>query len=270
MKRKLDKEDKCNEAKAKWLGIIMTQCLPKMKDKLEAQSTELEKLEDDSDVIGLSDVIKELVSNAGGVRNKFVIINESLNEHGKRFLQQVEVIEAVWGNVVPPCHDNDSAKDKESARNQHSASCPRLPSQDSQLIVWEQTLVGSLEEHRQTLAVGSSQLDLCWSVAKLLHHMVCLLMDVPSVKQQHLLDVALDGHWREGQMPMLMLRLFLGGMDQAPHKAAVDELNDNCVVGKDVCPADVQAAIMVLTNRRGCGGEPFWWFVSGEFCPAVN
>jgi len=72
MKRKLDKEDEHNEDKAKLFGIIMTQCLPEMKDKLEAQSTELEKLEDDNDVIGLSDVTKELVHNAGGVRNKFV------------------------------------------------------------------------------------------------------------------------------------------------------------------------------------------------------
>jgi len=44
-------------------------------------------------------------------------------------------------------------------------------------------------------------------------------------------------------------------MDQARHKTAVDELNDNCVLGKDVCPADAPAAIMVLTNRRGCGGS---------------
>jgi len=38
MKRKLDKEDKCNEDKAKLFRIIMTQCSPEMKDKLEAQS----------------------------------------------------------------------------------------------------------------------------------------------------------------------------------------------------------------------------------------
>jgi len=97
--------------------------------------------------------------------------NESPNEHGKRFLQQVEVVEAVLGKLVPPCHDNDNAKDKESAHNQHLAS------------------------------------------------------------------------------------LFLGGTDQARHKAAVDELNNNCVLGKDLYPADVPAAIMVLTNRRGCGGS---------------
>jgi len=151
-----------------------------MKDKLEAQSTELDKVEDDNDVIGLLDMIKELVHNAGGVRNKFVIMqllnrtlcgrgntqrpNESLNECGKRFLQQVEVVEAAWGKLVPPCHENDNAKGQESARNQHLAS------------------------------------------------------------------------------------LFLGGTDQARYKAAVDELNDNCVLGKDVHPADVPAAIMVLTN----------------------
>jgi len=125
--------------------------------------------------------------NAGGVRNKFVIMqslnrtlygrgntqrpNESLNEHGKRFLQQVEVIEAVWGKLVPPCHESDNAKEKESARNQHLAS------------------------------------------------------------------------------------LFLGGTDQARYKAAVNELNNNYVLGKDVHPADVPAAIMVLTNRRGYGGS---------------
>ena len=38
-------------------------------------------------------------------------------------------------------------------------------------------------------------------------------------------------------------------------KAAVDELNNNCVLGKDVHPADVPAAIMVLTNRRVCSGS---------------
>jgi len=180
MKRKLDKEDKHNEDKAKLFRIIMTQCSPEMKAKLEAQSTELDKLEDDSDVIGLLDVIKERVHNAGGVRNKFVIMqslnrtlhgrgntqrpNESLNECGKRFLQQVEVIEAVWGKLVPPCHENDIDKEKESARNQCLAS------------------------------------------------------------------------------------LFLGGTDQARCKTAVDELNDNYVLGKDVHPPDVPAAIMMLTN----------------------
>jgi len=165
----------------------MTQCSPEMKDKLEAQSTELEKLEDDNNVIGLSDVIKELVCNAGGVRNKFVIMqslnralcgrgntqrpNESPNEHVKRFLQQVEVVEAVWGKFVPSCHESDSAKEQESACNQCLAS------------------------------------------------------------------------------------LFLGGTDQARYKGAVDELNNNCVLGKDVHPADVPSAIMVLTNRRGHGGS---------------
>jgi len=187
MKRKLDKEDEHNEDKAKSLGIIMKQCSREMKDKPEAQSTELDELEDDNDVIGLLDTIKELVCNAGGVRNKFVIMqslnrslrgrgntqrpNESLNEHGKRFLQQVEVVEDVWGKLIRPCHENDNAKDEESARNQHLAS------------------------------------------------------------------------------------LFLGGTVQARCKAAVDELNNNCVLGMDVHPADVPAAIMVLTNCRGHGGS---------------
>jgi len=58
MKRKLDKEDKYNEDKAKLFGIMMTQCLPEMKDKPEAQQTELEKLEDNNDVIGLLDMIQ--------------------------------------------------------------------------------------------------------------------------------------------------------------------------------------------------------------------
>jgi len=124
MKRKLDKEEKYNEDKAKLFRIIMTQCSPEMKGKLEAQSTELDKLEDDNDVIGLLNMIKEFVYNADGVKNKFVIMqllnrtlygrnntqrpNGSLNEYGKRFLQQVEVVEAVWGKLVPPCRENDS------------------------------------------------------------------------------------------------------------------------------------------------------------------
>jgi len=44
--------------------------------------------------------------------------NESLNEHGKKFMQKVEVIEAVWGKLVPPSHNNDNANDEEHARNQ--------------------------------------------------------------------------------------------------------------------------------------------------------
>jgi len=42
MKRKLDKEEKYNEDKAKLLGIIVTKCSPEMKDKLDAQSTEFD------------------------------------------------------------------------------------------------------------------------------------------------------------------------------------------------------------------------------------
>jgi len=84
------------------------------------KSTELEKLEDDNAVMGLLGMTKELVHNAGDVRNKFVIMqslsrtlhgrgntqrpNKSLNEHGERSMQQVEAIEAVWGKLVPPCH----------------------------------------------------------------------------------------------------------------------------------------------------------------------
>jgi len=84
MKRKSDKEDEHNEDEAKLFRIIMTQCSPEMKDEPEAQSTELDKLEDDNDVIGLLDMIKELVHNAGGVRNKFVVM-QSLNRtlHGR-------------------------------------------------------------------------------------------------------------------------------------------------------------------------------------------
>jgi len=52
-----------------------------------------------------------------------------------------------------------------------------------------------------------------------------------------------------------LANLFLGGTDQAHCNAAVDELNINGVLGKDVCPADVPAAIMVLTNCRGHGGS---------------
>jgi len=47
---------------------------------------------------------------------------------------------------------------------------------------------------------------------------------------------------------------FLQGTDQTCCKAAVDELNGNCVLGEDVCPAGVPADVMVLTNRRGHGG----------------
>jgi len=60
---------------------------------------------------------------------------------------------------------------------------------------------------------------------------------------------------KESAHNQCLASLFLGGTDQACYRAAVDELNNNYVLGKDVCPADVPAAIMVLTNRRGCGGS---------------
>jgi len=44
--------------------------------------------------------------------------NESPNEHGKKFIQKVEVVEAVWGKLVLPSHNNDNANDEESAHNQ--------------------------------------------------------------------------------------------------------------------------------------------------------
>jgi len=74
MKRKLDKEDNRNDNNAKLFGIIMTKCSSAMKDELKAQSTELEKLEDDNDGVGLLDMTKALVCNTSGVRNKFVVM----------------------------------------------------------------------------------------------------------------------------------------------------------------------------------------------------
>jgi len=59
---------------------------------------------------------------------------------------------------------------------------------------------------------------------------------------------------KESAQNQCLASLFLGGTDLARYKAAVDELNNNYVLGKDVYPADVPTAIMVLTNRRGYGG----------------
>ena len=88
MKRKLNKEVKHCDDNVKLFRIIMTQCLHEMKDKPKAQSTELEKPEDDGDVMGLLDMSKELFHNIGGVRNKFVIM-QSLNRtlHGRGNVQ---------------------------------------------------------------------------------------------------------------------------------------------------------------------------------------
>ena len=43
--------------------------------------------------------------------------------------------------------------------------------------------------------------------------------------------------------------LFLGGVDLGCYKAAVDELNNNYILGKDVYPADIPTAINILTNH---------------------
>jgi len=67
IKRTLDKEDECSEDKTKLFKTTTTQ-------RRAAQSTALDKLEDDNTAIGLLDMIKELTCNAGEFRNKFVIM----------------------------------------------------------------------------------------------------------------------------------------------------------------------------------------------------
>lgn len=83
-------------------------------------------------------MIKELIYNTGGVRNKFAIAQssnrtlcgrsstqrpgESLHDCGERFLVQVATVEAVIGNLLPSKFNQGSADDKAAAHHQHLAS----------------------------------------------------------------------------------------------------------------------------------------------------
>ena len=187
VRRRLDKIDRYNENKAKLFRIIMSKCSTALKSKLENHLDQFQKLEDDHDVIGLLDVIKDQVYNAGGEQHQVVAMeaqqralyakyntqgpNESLDNFAKRVLHQVEMLESVWGKLVPPILEKASEKEKEAGRNQYLAT------------------------------------------------------------------------------------LFLGGLYRPRYQAAVDELNNNFVHGRDDYPKDVASAIMMLNKRRGNGGH---------------
>jgi Zinc knuckle len=110
----LDKADKYQSEKAKVFRLIIGQCVPAMKHKIEGD-TKYPTLVEASDVTGLLQFMKELVYSTHSTQYEYWAMQasmktlitmiqhdkESLASFSKKFLAQVEATEAMWGKLTP-------------------------------------------------------------------------------------------------------------------------------------------------------------------------
>ena len=114
LKMWMDKKEQYKKDKAKMFRIIMGQCLPSMRGKIESLP-EYKKLELDDNVVGLMAKIKDIAYSTDGKQYEFWTMqaqmrtmltmqqqkNESLDAFGARLASQVGVTEGVWGSMIP-------------------------------------------------------------------------------------------------------------------------------------------------------------------------
>jgi Zinc knuckle len=114
LKAHIDEMKEYKKQKAKVFRIIMGQCSPTMKNKIE-NLPDYEELEDDDDVVKLLTKMRELVYSTENVQYEYWTMQasmrslmimrqgekESLGSFSKRFLAQLEVTESVWGTLSP-------------------------------------------------------------------------------------------------------------------------------------------------------------------------
>jgi hypothetical protein len=103
-----------NDHKAKVFVVILGQCSPQLKSRL-VNEIEYNSLEDNDDVVGLLNKLKEMAFSTAGVEHpcwalqavlkRLTAINQAPNEsvanYYRRFLALTEVTEAHWGPLVP-------------------------------------------------------------------------------------------------------------------------------------------------------------------------
>jgi hypothetical protein len=113
-KRYLDNEEKYKREKTKVFRVIMWQCTPTLRNKLESLP-KFSNLEEKDDFVGLLKRIKDLVYSTDNTQYEYWRLQasfvklanlkqeqkESINGYAKRFLAQVEATESLWGPLVP-------------------------------------------------------------------------------------------------------------------------------------------------------------------------
>ena len=130
----IDEEKEYKRDKAKVFRVIMSQCMPAMKHKVESLPG-YKQLEKDDDVIQLLNEMKELVYSTDKAQytywtmqatlRRFINLKqddkESLTDFHKRFLAQQEVTESVWGKMIPSIMSDKKPKEQAIAREKYLA-----------------------------------------------------------------------------------------------------------------------------------------------------
>lgn len=134
LKMVLDEEKKYKSDKARVFRLIVGQCVPLMKNKLENEPT-FKTLEAGKDVIGLTKLMKTLVYSTADHQYEFWTMQASLTtlltlkQHekegvasfGKKFLAQLEATELVWGKLIPSKYSGGTDIEQAVAMNKFLA-----------------------------------------------------------------------------------------------------------------------------------------------------
>jgi hypothetical protein len=134
LKMALDEEKKYKSDKARVFRLIMGQCVPLMRSKLENEPT-FKTLEQNKDVAGLMKLMKSLVYSTTSHQYEFWTMQASLTtlltlkQHekegiatfGKRFLAQLEATELVWGKLIPTKYSAKTDDEKTKAMHKFLA-----------------------------------------------------------------------------------------------------------------------------------------------------
>jgi hypothetical protein len=142
LKMALDKQEKYKADKARVFRLIVGQCVPMMRAKLEAEPT-YPNLEASKDVAGLMKLMQTLVYSTTGNQYEFWTMQasmttlltltqhpqESLANFGKKFMAQLEATELVHGQLIPTKYQGKTDAEKKVAMNKYLA-CVFLASVD--------------------------------------------------------------------------------------------------------------------------------------------
>ena len=127
-------EDALYKEKGKVFLLIMEQCMPALRNKVE-RLPEYATLEANNNVVGLLDKIKATVYQSAAHQyefwqmqaqvRKFVAVEqlsrESLDGYRRRFEAQQKELERLWGQLIPNNMKGKKTEDQEAARNKFLA-----------------------------------------------------------------------------------------------------------------------------------------------------
>jgi hypothetical protein len=140
-----------NDKKAKLLRLLLIQCHPSLRSRLEMQP-EFKKLQQDDDVLGLLDKIKELVYSTEGGQYEYWTLqttisnmmsvqqgtNETPQNYHRRFTEHVTAAETIWGSFYPTKlakplatdGSDDALKEQQTKARNQMLSCMFLAGTD--------------------------------------------------------------------------------------------------------------------------------------------